>query len=73
MYSVTVKNTFEALGVEEGGKWNKALVTSAGEVIPKREISSKHTWMKDKILNLMKKDNLSLTEKAKNTKMQTET
>ncbi|XP_065066164.1 craniofacial development protein 2-like [Rhopilema esculentum] len=39
-YTVKVKNRFEALRVEEKSKWNifkEALVTSAKEVIPKKE------------------------------------
>eukprot|EP00794_Sanderia_malayensis_P001344 gene1344-1484_t len=58
MYAVTVKNRFESLAVEEVCKWNalkKALVTSAEQVIPKRETLSKQKCMTDEILNLMKK------------------
>ncbi len=56
--AVAVKNRFETLEKEGETKWNtlkEALVTTAKQVIPKKESSSKNKWMTDEILELMKK------------------
>ena len=57
-YAVAVQNRFEALESEGKSKWDtmkEALVTSAKEIIPKKEKSLKSPWITDDILELMQK------------------
>ena len=60
LYSVTVRNKYEGLEVEEAetaeqqwGRLSEALVEAAHEVVPKQERTMRREWMTEEILRKM--------------------